>query len=154
MDKSFKKIKAELLYRLSENGGEFSTFHKLCDDKATLTLFHVNDGNIIGIYTPLSWESPFFGEKWKYDMNTFIFNLNKNHKYIKIRNDGSILCNRSHGPHTNDFGYYGMNSMKSIKHWANDINKHYDKGSKNLPSNNKVKVYDLIEVEVYKIIVE
>ena len=57
-----KKIKTKLLYRLSENGDEFSTFHKLCDDKgSTLTLFHVNDGNIVGIYTPLSWESPFFG---------------------------------------------------------------------------------------------
>ena len=52
-----KKIKAELLYRLSENGDNISTFHKLCDNKGpTLTLFHVNDGNIVGIYTPLSWD--------------------------------------------------------------------------------------------------
>ena len=53
-----RKIKAELLYRLSVNGDNKSAFHELCDNKGpTLTLFHVNDGNIIGIYTPLSWDS-------------------------------------------------------------------------------------------------
>ena len=69
-----RKIKAELLYRLSENGDKFSTFHELCDNKGpTLTLFYVNDGNIIGIYTPLSWDS---SSGRKDDMETFIFNLN------------------------------------------------------------------------------
>ena len=58
-----RKIKAELLYRLSENGDDKSTFHELCDNKGpTLTLFHVNDGNIIGIYTPLSWDSNHYGK--------------------------------------------------------------------------------------------
>ena len=76
--KPSRKIRAELLYRLSENGDKFSTFHKLRDDKGpTLTLFHVNDGNIVGIYTPLSWYSPFFDYVWKYDIETFIFNLDK-----------------------------------------------------------------------------
>ena len=38
-----RKIKAELLYRLSENGDKYSTFHELCDNKGpTLTLFHIN----------------------------------------------------------------------------------------------------------------
>ena len=77
-----KKIKAELLYRLSDNADNSSTFHELCDNKGpTLTLFHVNDGNIVGIYTPLSWDS---SSEWKKDMETFIFNLNKNQKYKKI----------------------------------------------------------------------
>ena len=150
-----KKIKAKLLYRLSENGDKFSTFHKLCDNKGpTLTLFHVNDGNIVGIYTPLSWESPFFGSIWKYDMDTFIFNLNKNQKYKKIKNNGSIRCDSSHGPQTNSFGYFDMQSMRLIDHRAHKINDSYDKGSEILPSNNQEKVYDLIEVEVYKIIIE
>ena len=66
-----RKIKAELLYRLSQNGENISTFHELCDNKGpTLTLFHVNDGNIVGIYTPLSWDS---SSNWKKDMDTFIF---------------------------------------------------------------------------------
>ena len=87
-------------------------------------------------------------------MDTFIFNLNKNQKYKKLKNNGSILCYSSYGLHTNDFGYYGMNSMKSIRHWGNEINEYYDKGSEILPSNNQVKEYELIESEVYKIIIE
>ena len=78
-----KKIKAELLYSLSENGYNKSTFHKLCDNKGpTLTLFHVNDGNIVGIYTPLSWDTT---TGWKKDMDTFIFNLNKKTKTQKTK---------------------------------------------------------------------
>ena len=76
-----KKIRAELLYRLSENDNQISVFHELCDNKGpTLTLFHVNNGNKVGIYTPLSWDT---SRNWKSDMETFIFNLNKNQKYKK-----------------------------------------------------------------------
>ena len=117
-----KKIKAELLYRLSENGDDKKTFHELCDNKGpTLTLFHVNDGNIIGIYTPLDLDS---------------------------------YCMFSYGPYTAGFGCDHNNSMKSIIHLGNDINKHYDKGSEILPCNNQEKVYDLIETEVYKIMIK
>ena len=146
------KIKAKLLYRLSENGDKFSTFHKLCDNKGpTLTLFHVNDGNIVGIYTPLSWDST---SHWKNDINTFIFNLNKNKKYKKLKNDYSIYCNISYGPYTADLECSDVNSMRTIKHWANLINEYYDKGSEILPSNNQIKEYELIDSEVYKIIIE
>ena len=147
-----KKIKAELLYRLSENGDDKKTFHELCDNKGpTLTLFHVNDGNIIGIYTPLDLDS---NSLWKNDMDTFIFNLNKNQKYKKLKEDCSIYCMFSYGPYTAGFGCDHNNSMKSIIHLGNDINKHYDKGSEILPCNNQEKVYDLIETEVYKILIE
>ena len=146
-----KKIKAELLYRLSENGDKFSTFHELCDNKGpTLTLFHVNDGNNVGIYTPISWDST---SDWKKDMETFIFNLNKNQKYNKLKSDYFFYCRSSFGPFTSDFGCL-TESMKSIKHWGNDINKYYDKGSEILPSNKQEKEYNLIESEVYRIIFE
>ena len=149
---SERKIKAELLYRLSENGDNISTFHELCDNKGpTLTLFHVNDGNIVGIYTPLSWESP-TSIKEKNDMDTFIFNLNKYQKYKKIKSDESIWCDSSFGPDTARLGC--EKSMKSITHWADEINEYYDKGSEILPSNKKEKEYNLIETEIFKIIIE
>ena len=69
-------------------------------------------------------------------------------------NDGSIYYDRSHGPQTSSFGYYNMKSKSSINHRANVINEYYEKGSEILPSNNQEKAYDLIEVEVYKIIIE
>ena len=147
-----KKIKAELLYRLSENGDNYSTFHELCDNKGpTLILFHVNDGNIIGIYTPLSWDPI---SNWKNDIDTFIFNLNKNLKCKKLIYGQSIYCNSSYGPTTARFGYSSNSPINFIKHWANEINKYYDKGSEILPSNNEERVYELIEIEIYKIMIE
>ena len=146
-----KKIKAELLYRLSENGESYSTFHELCDNKGpTLTLFHVNDGNIVGIYTPLSWDSM---SGWKNDNDTFIFNLNKEKKYNKIKSDNSAYCNSTYGPHAYGFGCENKN-MKSIEHNDTAINSYYNNGSDILPSNNQTKYYDLLETEVYKIIIE
>jgi len=150
-----RKIKAELLYRLSENRDNKSIFHKLCDNKGpTLTLFHVNDGNIVGIYTPLSWDSSLLLGQWKNDMDTFIFNLNKNQKYKKLKFECSIFCSSSYGPNTAEFGCGFYNSMKSIIHNANDINNYFDIGSEVLPSYYQNKVYNLIETEVYKIIIE
>ena len=147
-----KKIKAELLYRLSEYGDKYSTFHELCDNKGpTLILFHVNDGNIVGIYTPLSWDSI---SNWKNDIDTFIFNLNKNLKCKKLISEQSIYCNSSYGPTTARFGYSSNSPINFIKHWANEINKYYDKGSEILPSNNEERVYELIEIEIYKIMIE
>ena len=91
-----RTIKVELLYRASENGIDPSEFHKSCDNKGpTLTLFHVNDGNIVGIYTPLSWDS---NSGWINDMDTFIFNLNKNRKYKKIKSNYSIFWSNLDGP--------------------------------------------------------
>ena len=82
-----------------------------------------------------------------------IFNLNKNQKYKKLIKSSSICCNSSYGPMTADFGCSFTIPVKSKKHWANEINKYYNKGSEILPSNNQKKVYDLIELEVYKIII-
>ena len=148
-----KRIEAVLLYRLSENGDKFSTFHQLCDKKGpTLTLFHVNDGNKVGIYTPLSFDS---NSEWKNDMETFIFNLNKNQKYKKSKSDGSIYCISSYGSFARCFGCSsGVYSMKSIIHYSNEINQYYVGGSEILPSNNQIKIYDLLECEIYKIIIE
>ena len=150
-----KKIKAELLYRLSENGDKISTFHELCDNKGpTLALFHVNDGNIVGIYTPLSWESPFFNYT-KDDLDTFIFNLNKNKKFKKSKDNSSIFCSSSCGPRAMGFGSgYADNSMRILTHNADYINEYYDKGSEILPNNNQVKENNLIETEIYKIIID
>ena len=78
-----KKIETQLLYRLSIDGDQISKFHELCDNKGpTLTIFKIDDGNIGGIYTPLSWDNH---SGWKNDMETFIFNLSNNKKYKKYK---------------------------------------------------------------------
>ena len=144
-----KNIKTELLYRMSDNGEEISKFHELCDNKGpTLTLFHANDGNKVGIYTSLSWDTNTNG--WKEDKNTFIFNLNQNKKYQNIRIKYSIYCDNTHGPYTDYFGNY--KTMKNLLHDAANINNTYENGINILPSHGKKKYYDLVETEVFKIL--
>ena len=146
-----KKIEGVLLYRLSRDGDQFSKFHSLCDNKGpTLTLFETTEGNKGGIYTPLSWDS---NSCWKNDMETFIFNLNKNQKYKKLKNDLSIYCNDSCGPWAYYFGFYPNNQMRKIQHCGSNINSYYEKGAEILPNNSGVsKYFEVKEVEVYKII--
>ena len=147
-----KNIKSELLYRLSRDGNELSKFHELCDDKGpTLTLFQTDDENKGGIYTPLSWDTKSYNKK---DKETFMFNLNNNEKFKKKNEKkASIFCTKEYGPWTFNFGFYKENSMEKIKHWGLGINEAYEKGSNILLNNtNELKIFDVKEVEVYKII--
>ena len=148
-----KNIRAELLYRMSDNGDQVSRFHELCDNKGpTLSLFHVKDGNKVGIFTPLSCDT---NSGWKNDMETFIFNLNKNTKYKKLNNHASINCANNYGPNTANFGYSDTNSMNSIRVWCRNINAYYENGSGILPNNGEnPKEYKILETEVFKIIIE
>jgi len=145
-----KEIKFEILYRLSEHGDKYSKFHELCDNKgSTLTLFKVNDGNKVGIYTPLLLDNK---SGLKNDMNTFIFSLNNNKKYKKLTNDCSIYCHSSYGVYTKYFGNYDSNGeMKKINHYGSYINSYYENGKDILPSGSETKCYDLEEIEIYKI---
>ena len=146
-----KSIKSKLLYRLTRDGDKVSTFHNLCDNKGpTLTLFYVNDGNIGGIYTPLSWDTI---SRTKYYKETFMFNLNKNEKYNNIDQEVSIWCRDHFGPWTTSFGF--DETMKKIEHRGNNISKGYERGAEILPNNsNKIKYFEVNEVEVYELIIE
>ena len=138
---------------MSDNGDQISKFHELCDNKGpTLSLFHVKDGNKVGIFTPLSWDK---NSGWKNDMEIFIFNLNKKTKYKKLNEGFSIYCANNFGPYTVFFGYHSTYSMKSIKVWCNDINRFYENSSGILPNNGEnIKEYEILETEVFKIIIE
>ena len=146
-------IKAELLYRLSRDGEEISKFHELCDNKgATLSLLEIENGNKLGIFTPLSWDN--HSDK-KIDMETFIFNLNKNQKYKKYNNNKySIYCRNNFGPWVYCFRFF-KEKMKKVKHQGLGINEVYEKGSELFPNNNICdKYFNVKEVEVFKIIIE
>ena len=79
-----------------------------------MTLFHVNDGNIVGIYSDLSWDSPI--QRYdKNDMDTFIFNLNKNQKCKKLTEKNSVFCSSAYGPWTACFGCRNSNKFYCLK---------------------------------------
>ena len=154
-----KYIEAELLYRLTRDGEKVSKFHELCDNKGpTLTIFLTNDQkgeNIGGIYTPLSWDKS-SGCKNDSDNATFMFNLTKKQKYKKINGINSIWCTNDFGPWTINFGF--RNTMRKINHFGLVIDHSYEKGSEILPNSSndssKAKFFDVIEVEVFKIIMK
>ena len=147
-----EEIKYELLYRLSEHGEEFSKFHELCDNKGPLlVLYHVNNGDKIGLYTPLILNHQ-NKSYWQNDKETFLFNLNQNKKYIKIKKNDSLFYGNDHGIYTAEFGN-GMSckTMKKLVHYASTINSYYKDGSEILPSNKQTTYYELLEVEVFKV---
>jgi len=148
---SKENMNIELLYRLSDNGEIFSTFHELCDNKGpNLILFHIKDGDKIGLFTPLSWDS---NSEGKNDLGTFLFNLSKNKKYKKIKKEHSIYCYYNHGPYIgNNIGCgSSCGTMKKIVLYPGGINNYFENGAQILPNKMSIIYYDLSEVEVFKI---
>ncbi len=100
------KIKAELLYRLTRDGKEYQTFHNLCDNKGkTLTLFKLNDGNILGGYTNQNWNT---NNSWYSDSNAFLFSLTEKIKCISNSNNryNAIYCYKDYGPYFGDICFF------------------------------------------------
>ena len=145
------KIRANLLYKLSRDGPEISTFHELCDNKGpTLTLFHLKIGDKIGFYVDDSFDST---SEWKKDIFNFMFNLTQNQKYCKNFFDkSSFYCNSNCGPSVNGLGCNPNVNLNFIYHSANSIGYSFINGVNILPSGNIEKEYEVIETEIFQII--
>ena len=99
------------------------------------------------MYTPLSWDT---NSRWKSDLDTFLFNLNKNRKYKKLRSEFSIYCSSINGPWTYGFGFgFNKTNMKKLRR-GSDLNSFYENGSDILD----IKLYNILEVEAFKVIIE
>ena len=81
---------------MSEDGVNFDTFHKKCDNKGiTIVFIETEDGYRFGGYTELEWDT---SGKDEYDDSTFLFSFNYNEKYIKRNKEYSIGCYKNEGP--------------------------------------------------------
>ena len=133
---SNKNINSKLLYRMSKDGSNFNNFHSLCDNQGpTISLFKLTNQDIIGIYTPLSWDK---NSNRKTDSQIFIFSLTKNYKI-----QSEIYCSDIQGPSSEYIKF--EKGMQYISFYGNpDIIKRFNlKGT-----------YTNSEVEVFKIIIE
>jgi uncharacterized coiled-coil protein SlyX len=148
-----KNIKANLLYRLSRDGSEIYKFHNLCDDKGpTLALFNLKIGEKIGFFVDDSFDSK---SKWKNVQNTFLFNLNQEQKYIRTDSTSNTLyCRKNCGPSINGFGCNPHKSINYIYHSADTIDSIFKNASKLLPSENVEKEYEVIECEIFQIVID
>ena len=91
--------KASLLYRASENNFSAKAFHKMCDNiPNTLVLIQTETGEIIGGYSPLTWNSS--SKHWSEDksLKSFIFSLNMKEKFQLNLSQFAIACNQEKGP--------------------------------------------------------
>ena len=148
-------IKANLLYRLSRDGPEISTFHKLCDNKGpVLALYYLTNRSKIGYFVNDSFDST---SGWKHVQNCFLFNLEKNQKYKCIANLFNLpthLCKSDCGPSVSCLGCNPNISLRYIYHslQQNIIDRTFENGSKILPSpKEKETEYEVIEAEIFQI---
>jgi hypothetical protein len=146
-------IKAQLLYRASRDGEEYSTFHKLCDNQGpTIVLAKLTDGNILGSYTLLDWETK--TSDWKSDPNMFVFSLTQNQKTMKKQSSSKqgIYCNQNYGPESYFLGFQSGHKMKEPKLRIED--QEYTINTQILaPGKQNGSFYKADEVEVFKIII-
>ena len=151
-----KKIKANLLYRLSRDGPEISTFHQLCDNKGpSITLFHLKKGNKIGFFINDSFDS--ISNEWKTDNDSFIFNLEQNKRYKKKKGllciSSTFFCGSMCGPNVNGLGCYDNYKLNIIFFSSILLGNVFENGSEILPPISIQKEYEVNELEIFQIII-
>ena len=94
----FKKVKFELLFRMTKDGYTSLDFHKCCDNQGpTITLVQTDKNYEFGGYTPYSWKSK-VGPSPENDKATFLFSLNLMKKFNKIKEGSTIFFSPNNGP--------------------------------------------------------
>ena len=143
-------IEAKLLYRKTKDGDSYDIFHKLCDNQGpTLIIIKSIEGFIIGGYTTLDWDNY---SRWKKDDDTFLFSLTNNKKYNKTeKSKNSIFCGKCQGPWFPfiGFGSYGKNNMSQAR--FEPQSKYFKDYIEIIPNNGEERMFDVEDVEVYKI---
>ena len=144
------RIKSELLYRLTRDGEEYQTFHKLCDYKGpTIILTKLTDGTIIGSYTPLDWNT---SDCWKSDPNMFVFSLTENKRAMKQQsNNLGIYCHNLCGPYSCFLRFHSNKKMNEPYIYFDSST--YSINTQVLAPGKNATYYKADEVEVHKIII-
>lgn len=95
----------KMLYQGSRDGFKAEDFHRMCDGHPnTIIIIKVKDGDTIGAYVSVKWES-LKESKYVKDEKTFLFSLTKN-KIYRIKEDykyKAIYMSGDLGPYFGDF---------------------------------------------------
>ena len=144
-----KKVQSELKYRMTRDGADFDTFHRLCDNiSPNLLLIKDDKNNIFGGFTKVSWEKR---DCKKNDPESFLFSINKNKKYKpKHIEYNDIYCNSAYGPwfYGGDIGFHSNDMSCCISYGTGDYL------DESLSTNNPGSYFKVQEVAFYKIINE
>ena len=146
---SFPNLKFELLYRLTNDGNEFSTFHKKCDGmKNNLIVIESKDGIKFGAFCPEEWES--CNIKKSYCDNIFLFELQNYNIFFKKNNISkcSVLKSMNLGPIlSTDFCF----RKKNMSFFYSNGNGEYLPNKKLLTGETQEDFIEVKEVEIFTI---
>ena len=144
-----ENINYSLLYRMSQDGTSFSTFHQKCDNQfPVLFIAKSKNGYKFGGYTSLGWHTN--SNCYFYDKESFLFSLNKKNKYKLQDNNQTIGCYNYRGVDFNNDCYFYQNDMTKCHC---DGNYSYLNGiGKVLADNNYDNTFKVEEIEIFKII--
>ena len=115
-----KKIKT-LIFRGSKDGFKSKDFHSKCDGHSnTIVIVKIKNGNIVGGYASVEWESssPF---KYSRDDKSFLFSLTKN-KIYKIKEGEerhAIIMDSNCGPIFHDSLFISDNCNVNNESYSN-----------------------------------
>jgi len=151
-----------LLYRASRDGFKAKDFHSKSDGHSnTIVIIKVKNGDIIGGYTSVKWESPSFEDVYVKDDFAFLFSITKN-KIYKIKENMkhyAIYISKDSGPR---FGRYtlciGNNNVddKSISQFGCKVTAYESNGDDcgtfiGYPSSTIKTYFTIDDYEVYEV---
>ena len=137
-----------LIYRMSDDGNSFATFHQKCDNQFP-ALFIAKSKNKckFGGYTFIGWNSNSSG--YLADNKSFLFSLDKKQKFEIQDNKNTIGCYKDRGVDFHNDCYFYQSNMTEC--YSNG-NYSYLKGKGRVLADNKENTFTVEEVEVFKII--
>ena len=145
---SSNNISYSLLYRMSEDGNSFNTFHTKCDNQfPALFIAKTKDGHKFGGYTSIGWNC---SGNYLYDEKCFLFSLNKEQKYPLKDKTNAIGCFKDRGVDFNNDCYFYQTNMTKCYSAGNYC---FLKGIGKVLADNKENTFLVEEVEVFKVII-
>ena len=145
---SNNNINFSLLYRMSDDGNAFNTFHNKCDNQyPALFIAKTKEGYKFGGYTSIGWNNQ--SNTYLFDKKAFLFSLNKREKYELLENKNVIGCYADRGVDFNNDCYFYRSNMTQC-YSSGDYA--FLKGKGKVLANNKNNTFNVDEVEIFKII--
>ena len=148
-----KKFKPKLLYRATRDGDSTSVFHKKCNNiNGTLMIVKTDKGFIFGGCTNEIWNED---KSYRKDDSAICFSLDLKKIYKSKKTNYSIHCNSTSNYGFGNYFFTIYDNCLSKGGMMNDgLNQCYD----NQKIANEINIgesnYGIVEVEVFKIILE
>ena len=151
ISKNNRKIILNLLYKATIDSDKAEIFHQKCDPaNSSLVLIKSGNGKRFGGYTSCNWKGNSIEKK---DENAFVFSLDKMKIYENIPGEDAIGCYPKYGPI-----FLGC-QIRIYDEFFTNGGTTFEKGlnyktEEDFELSEKIKKYDVKEIEVYSVEVQ